>query len=94
MVPDARGRLYRDPADMHRVALTDDRHDRPTEDDLPEPDRGNRTGSQLGPKATSDDATLADMGLGGPPAESTTPEGQGEEEGVGAADRDQDDRRG
>ena len=74
--------------------MTDDPHDTPTHEDVPESDRDDHTGDQLGPKATSDDATLADMGFGGPPAESATPRGQGEEDGVGAADRDRDDRRG
>lgn len=49
-------------------------------------DRDDRTDDQLGPKDASDDATMADMGLGGPPAESATPTGQGEEDGVGASE--------
>ena len=43
----------------------------------------------LGPKENTDDSTLADMGLAGPPAASSTPVGQGDEAGPGARqDRD------
>jgi hypothetical protein len=38
----------------------------------------------LGPKEGTDDSTKADMGLGGPPAQSATPVGQGDEPGTGA----------
>ena len=44
----------------------------------------------LGPEKTSDDATVADMGLGGTPATSATPVGQGEESGTGAEEDDRD----
>lgn len=44
----------------------------------------------LGPEETSDDATAADMGLGGTPATSATPVGQGEESGTGADEDDGD----
>lgn len=68
--------------------MTDDPSESPTDGD----ERDDRAEEQLGPKATSDDATMADMGMGGPPADSATPTGQGEDDGVGAADPDQDDR--
>lgn len=45
---------------------------------------------ELGPEETSDDSTMADMGLGGPPADSATPVGQGDEAGTGADDRGND----
>lgn len=53
--------------------------------DHPADDREN----ELGPEDTSDDSTMADMGLGGPPAASATPVGQGDEPGTGA-DEDPD----
>ena len=50
----------------------------------------------LGPEETADDSTAADMGLGGPPATSATPVGQGDEDGTGSEsddDRDRGDER-
>ncbi len=57
-------------------------HERPT-DDTP-------GGEDLGPK-DADDATMADAGLGGPPAASATPVGQGDEPGTGSDEDDEDD---
>lgn len=45
---------------------------------------------QLGPKESSDDSTMADMGLSGPPAASSTPVGQGDEPGPGASEEQDD----
>lgn len=45
---------------------------------------------ELGPEETSDDSTMADMGLGGTPADSATPIGQGEEPGTGAHEHDEE----
>ena len=41
---------------------------------------------QPGPRENTDDATQADMGMGGPPAQSATPVGQGEDDGAGTGD--------
>ena len=41
---------------------------------------------QPGPTENTDDATQADMGMGGPPAQSATPVGQGEDDDAGVGD--------
>ena len=49
-----------------------------------------RDDEELGPKDNTDDSTLADMGLTGPPATSSTPVGQGDEAGPGAREQRHD----
>lgn len=55
------------------------------DDTADEPD-----GNDLGPEENTDDSTKSDMGMGGPPAQSATPVGQGDEPGTGAEERPDD----